>query len=408
MQLVHTLLLATLGMGTSAWGQSGGDTVPRDPRAPGEFGLRDDLTKEELANLPYPVEAYRGAEVLRMEPEFVHGIQQGLELIYLRRYDNAKAHFAALEERFPNTGLKAVIDTLVWQALMLENFDYRYDKQYWASSKQARRALGKAMDIPGNEAWEHLLMGTILGIEAIHTMRQSRYLSALQLAFQALDQIERSRSAAPEFVDLKLADGLYNYWRTVITLNSKLLPDFGDHRQQGIQEMKLVQEQGIFMRPMATLALAFTWMEENDMNKAVAACDRNRSAYPNNIVNNLVMGMATIYKRDYDGAIGLLDHIHRVDSSNMRAHYWKGVAQMRKGDLVPAQQSFERYLTGEYLEKYQRAYAHYRLGQVASRRNNYGDAAQHYTAAIKVDGHKPAKRALDRLKERRKEGSIDW
>ncbi|HHO54112.1 MAG TPA: tetratricopeptide repeat protein [Deltaproteobacteria bacterium] len=382
--------------------------LSRDPRAPGEFGLRDDLTPAEFANLPLPYEAYRGAEILKMEPEFVHGIQSGLELIYLRRYNEARDHFARLEEQFPNTGIRAVADTLVWQALMLENFDYRYDKQYWTSSKQARADLESALATPGNEAWEHLLMAAILGIESIHTMRQSQYLSALQLAFQAMDHIERSRDAAPNFVDLKLADGLYNYWRTVVTLSSKMLPDFGDHRVEGIEQMQIVEDTGLFIKPMATLSLAFTWMEESKMKEAATACARNRRLYPDNIVNNIVTGTVSIYRRDYDGALRVLDHVHEIDENNARAHYWKGLAHLRKGDIEAAKREFTTYLDNEHLEKYQRSHTNYRLGQVAAREKDFRRAADHYEASIKIDGNKSSKRALDRLKQRRRNGNIDW
>ncbi len=382
--------------------------LTRDPRAPDGFGLRDDLTPTELMNLPMPVEAYQGAEILKMDPNFVHGIQSGLELIYLRKYNEARDHFSQLEEQFPNTGIRSVADTLVWQALMLENFDYRYDKQYWTSSKQARADLEGALAAPGNEAWEHLLMATILGIESIHTMRQSQYLGALQLAFQAMDQIERSRAAAPDFVDLKLADGLYNYWRTVITMSSKMLPDFGDHRVEGIEQMKLVADTGLFVKPMATLSLAFTWMEESKMKEAASSCARNRRLYPDNIVNNMVTGMVAIYRREYDSALTVLDHVHEVDANNARAHYWKGLAQLRKGELEASKASFTTYIGGEHLEKYQKSHTNYRLGQLAAREKDYGKAAEFYGVAIKLDGNKSAKRALERLEQRRRDGHIGW
>ena len=382
--------------------------LTRDPRDPNGFGLRDDLTRAEYDNLPLPQVAYVAAEVMQMEPEFVHGIQSGLELIYLRRYNEARDHFATIETQYPNTAIRSVADTLVWQSLMLENFDYRYDKQYWTSSKQARRDLDAAMEIPGNEAWEHLLMGAILGIESIHTMRQAHYLSALQLAFQAMDQVERSRAAAPDFVDLKLADGLYNYWRTVVTMNSKMLPDFGDHRVQGIEEMQLVEDAGLFIRPMATLSLAFSWMEENDMKAAATSCARNQRLYPDNIINNIVTGMVSIFRRDYDNALAVLDHVHEIDGDNARAHYWKGLAYLRSNRVPQAKTEFQTYLATEHLEKYQKASTNYRLGQVFAREQAWGEAADHYEAAIRIDNHKGSKRALDRLKQRRRDGRISW
>ncbi len=361
------------------------------------------------SSLPYSAEVYVGAKVLDMPAAFVAGIQQGLELVYLRKYDEALAHFRELDKAQPSpTGIAEVADTVIWQARMLENFDYRYDKEYWNSSKEAKAAVYASLERPGQDAWDHLLLAGVLGVEAIHTMRQSHYLSALRLAFQAMDHIGRSRAAAPDFIDLQLADGLYNYWRTVVTMSSSMLPDFGDHRARGIEQMARVEREGVFMGPMATLSLAFTWMEEKDWNKAAAACEKNRKAYPDNVINNLVTGMVQIYRRKYQDAIAAFDHVHRVDPSNDRAHYWRGVALMRKGDLDAAKRELHTYLGSEHLEKSQLAYVHYRLGQAHAKAEEYAEAVDFYAKAAKIDGHKGAKRALSRLKERKKAGKIDY
>lgn len=359
-------------------------------------------------SMAYPAEAYRAAELLDMQPGFVADLQAGLELIYLRKYQSALTHFQAMEAEYPGTGVSPVAETLVWQARMLENFDYRFDKEYWASSKRSRQAIETALKDPGNEAWEHLVMATLLGIESIHNMRRMQYLSSLRVAFQAMDHITSSREAAPGFIDLELADGLYNYWRTILTQRSRMLPSFGDHRAKGIAQMQRVEREGLFMQPMATLALAFVWMEEKDMGKAAAACDRNRRRYPDNIINNIMSGLIAIEQRKFDAALSHLDRVHAVDSGNVRANYWKGVAYLRKGELDTSRTFLQAYLASPHLEKYQQAYANYRLGQVASREENWSEAADFYTKAMRIDGHKGAKKSLERLKERRREGTIDW
>jgi tetratricopeptide (TPR) repeat protein len=417
-------LLVLTGLPLAAWGApdedepaSTEDTITgvvipplaREPRS-AELAapLPATLTYEEYRDRPLPPEAYIGAKMLTLEPEFVDGVQKGLELLFLRKYEPAREHFATLEQTFPGTGVRSVVDVLVWQALMLENFDYRYDKQYWTSSKQARRDLDAAMDIAGNEGWENLMYAAIVGIESIHTVRQGNYLSALSLAFQAMEAIERCRAAAPDFVDLKLADGMYNYWRSVITLSSKMLPDFGDHRVEGIEQMELVERTGVFVGPLATLSLAFTWMEQNDLKRAATSCGVNRSSYPDNVVNNLVCGMVYINMRRFSEAIEVFDRILAVDPTNTRVHYFKGLAWLKQGELESAKAEFVGYLAAEHLEAYQRSYTNYRLGQLYTRQQDYPKAVEHYETAVKIDGNKAAKSAIDRLQDRKKEGKISW
>jgi tetratricopeptide (TPR) repeat protein len=378
------------------------------PRSPDGYVPVDVTTREQYLDRPLPPAAYQGAAQLKMEPEFINAIQMGLEQIFKRDYNAARDTFEAVEAKFPGTAIADVVDMLIWQALMLENFDFKYDKQYWTSSKAAKTALQAAIAKPGNDAWEQLLMATVVGVESIHTMRRSEYLPALNLAFQAMDHIEKAKKAAPEFVDLTLADGLYNYWRSVITLSSKALPDFGDERVKGIEQMQLVEQRGVFLQPLATLSLAFTWIEENDYQRAAVSTAKNRRAYPDNIVNNLTAGTIYIYMRDYPAALKTLAEVERVDPKNMRVKYWKGLAQLRSKQVAEAQASFEAYLTYEHLEPYQRSWTHYRLGQVYARQKEYLKAFNSYEAAHKVDGHKGAQAAAERLKERKKEGKISF
>ena len=60
----------------------------------------------------------------------------------------------------------------------------------------------------------------------------------------------------------------------------------------------------------------------------------------------------------------------------------------------------------DYLEPYQRAGGHYRLGQCFYRQKSYAEAERQYKLALREYSHKGAKRALDRMKERKKDGTL--
>lgn len=356
-------------------------------------------------------ESLRAQAELGMEPSVAQSIRDGLELLFRREYTNARDHFADLEKREPvaAAGLAPLSDLLVWQALMMENFDFKYDKQYWTSSKEARQRLETALSVEGNEAWEHFLLGGVSGVEAIHLMRTSKYLTALQTAFEAMDHVEKTRAGAPGFTDLKLADGMYNYWRTVVTKSSSMLPDFGDHRTEGIEQMLEVEREGIFLQAPTTLSMAFTWIEEGKHQEALESCQKNRGPYPDNVINNLVTGSVHVALRQYSTATSVFDEILEDSPRNQRARYWKGISLQRAGKLDEALEQYQTYLAADYMEKAQRAQAHYRVGQIKYKQMKYGEAEAAFKTALKVDGgHKRSKDRLDVMKKERKEGKISF
>ncbi|MFT7520326.1 MAG: tetratricopeptide (TPR) repeat protein [Kiritimatiellia bacterium] len=357
---------------------------------------------------PYDNVVYVGARVLDLHPDYVQGTRDGFAMVFRREYKGARKHFVVLDEKFPGTGISASIDAFVWQALMLENFDFRYDRQYELSNKRAMAELKVALKDPAHQGWEHFQLAGLVGIEAIHMIRHGSYIPALNRAFEAMDHAQAARLAAPDFVDLDIADGMYNYWRTVVTMSSKMLPDFGDQRAEGIQQIKNVEAGGIFLSDPATLALAFSWLEERKFKEAATACAKNRRKYPNNVINNLLAGQAFIYQRKYDSAIAVYDHVLTVAPENNRVHYYLGLANMRKGDSRTAITHYERYLASDHLEAYQLASGHYRLGQANYRVKSYKTAEEQYKLSVKVNGFKPAKRALSRMRDLRKEGKISY
>ena len=129
---------------------------------------------------------------------------------------------------------------------------------------------------------------TLLSLRQSYLSRRGNYLTALNRALEAMKSVNRAKKIAPDFPDLQLGDGLYNYWRTVISRNVKGLPDFADKRMQGIEQLEYVQDNGIFLGPAATFALTYTWLEEGALKRATQSALRNHRAYPDNVVNNLM------------------------------------------------------------------------------------------------------------------------
>jgi tetratricopeptide (TPR) repeat protein len=382
--------------------------APRIENLPDEddrVGLRERLQEEH--DRPFDNVVYRGAEVLQLTPEFVQGARQGLELIYLRDYPGAMDHFGKMDQQYPGSGLGPVGRGLIYQALMLENFDYDYEPQYETNWGQAKRELTTAIEVPGNEAWEYFLMVGVVGVEAIHATRRYNYVGALNKAIEAMRYLQRCRELAPDFPDLVLADGINNYWRSVVALNTKLIPDGEDKRAEGIAQMKYVETNAIFVSAPTTLALTYTYLEERDIKRALGTASRAHQLYPDNVINNLVLARIYLYMRRFTQSEDICNQILEDSPDNERVHYYLGLIYSRTKRMDQAIAELERYLSYELIDEY-RATTHYRLGGFHYRKKNYQLAEDHYKEAVKINKHKGAKKRLERMKRLQKEGVISY
>ena len=354
-------------------------------------------TLSTLEGRPLPAIALLGGKQLQTDPAFVDQCQQGIELIFRRDYAGARARFGQLAARSPGTGVGPVGDLLVWQALMLENFDFRFEGQYQTALRQSRTELELAISMPGNAAWEHFLLAGVLGIDSIHMMRKEEWGKALNRGYEAMKVVARVKEFAPEFVDVQIGDGLFNYWITVVARTTKAIPDLGDKRELGISQMKAVEAKSIFLRPAATLALTYTWIEEGRMKDALVSAQRNQQRYPDNVINNLVLGRVYMYNRMYPESEATYKKVLSTDPKNQRVHYYLGRLHLRTQRHDDALAAFSRYLGFPDLGAYDRATALYYKGTILQRKQDWAGAQAAYGESWKVGKLDKAKKRLDEL-----------
>jgi tetratricopeptide (TPR) repeat protein len=369
------------------------------------------VDEEELAAFGVALDAHAGKALppiaylaggwLKVPPEFIQTCRDGLEKIFQRDYKGAKKQFDKMAVDYRGWGVGPVGQVLVWQAMMLENFDFKYESQYQVSHRRARMELEEALAMPGNEAWENFLMAGILGIESIHLMRQEEYVKAINRGYEAMKAVKRTQELAPEFTDINLGDGLFNYWVSVVSQNTSMIPNMADKREIGIQQLMMVERTAVFLRPPATLSLTFTWVEEGKKREALKSGLRNYRKYPDNIINNQVLGRVYMYNRMYEDSERIFKQVLTVDPKNQRVNYYMARLYLRWNKLPKAEASLKAYLAFTDIDAVQRSQALYYYGSLEARRKNLDAAEKYWKEAWKLGKSKQAKRRLDRLKEKR-------
>jgi tetratricopeptide (TPR) repeat protein len=341
------------------------------------------------------------ATSLGMDESLADQSSAALHLIYKRDYKAARQAFSTLHSQHPELAIGNVGRMLIFQCLMLENFDYRFERQYESHAALALRDIDLAQAIPGNEAWEHFLRGGVLGIQAIHEMRKGNYVTSMRKGMEALGSLKALESDAPDFVDPDLGYGLFMYWRTVVGQRSKLIPEGEDRRALGIALIEQVEKKGAFIAPGATLALAYIYMEEGKARKAIRYSDRLVRRYPDNVINGLLYTRLMMRLRRYQKALAFMDHVLAIDTDNHRVHYYRATTHLRLNQLNEAHAAIDRFLAMP-LEADPRAYGLHRKADVFFRQKEYDKARDYYQKAVSVNSYGPSKRRLAMLDQMKK------
>lgn len=369
-------------------------SIPADPHA-GEspFQLSD-------PTLPYEERSYRAAKWLGVDVVFADRCRKAVELVYRRRYKEARLAFEQLDKDYPSVALGPVGLVLIYQALMFENLDYRYDAQYKVAFNQARSRLGVGVGQPGFDAPEWFLLAGMLGIDGIYQLRLGEHVAALGRAYEAIKALDHVREAAPDFIDASLGGGMYLYWRTVVATLSPLVPRFEDRRAEGIEKMKRVEREGVLLGPAATLALSYTYMEERRPDAALSSCNFAAKQYPDNLINLMTTGRVLDAMKRHDDALAVYARMLSIAPDNQRAHFLMGAAYAGKGDSAAAEREWTTYLAFPEVAPYYRGQTLNRLGLLYEQRGDVGTARSKWTEAVRLADNKDARRSLARTETR--------
>ena len=349
----------------------------------------------------YPERIYDGARWLSMSADFVWSCWQVMNGLYERDYKQLHSILNTVRSKYPDSGVAPVGRALMWQVLMLENFDFKYEKQYKTSFDIARQQLEQAMLVPGNDAWETFLMGAILGVDAIHELRKEEFLAAINQGYEAVKFIERAKGKAPLFVDSQLGDGLWLYWRSLIASNVPGIPTFSDERKEGIEMMQKAETEAVFLRPAASHALTYTWIEERKMTLALETARMLRNAYPNNVINLQVLGRVEMYNKKYKASERTFRQVLTISPKNERAHFYLARLYLRMKKYKEAEKEINIYLKFD-TNDYQKGYAHYYHGHILMRQRRYAEASSAYDKAWKVNKVKGSKERSEKAREKSK------
>ncbi len=345
----------------------------------------------------YPERIYKGAEWLGSSPEFIWTCWEVMEGLYIRDYkalmttlDNAKANH-------PGTGVAPTGRALMWQVMMLENFDFKYEKQYKVAFDVAHDELKKSLKKPGDEAWEQFLLGAIIGVDAIHLLRKEEFLSALSQGFDAIRYIDKAKELAPNFIDSRLGDGLWLYWRSLIAMNIPGFASFADQRKEGIALMQQAERDAVFLRPAASHALTYTWIEERKMLKAESTALRLYRAYPTNLINLQLLGRIYLYRGNYPQSEKTFKKVLAIDGKNERVHFYLARLYLRWRKINLSEKYINSYLQFD-LSNMHKGHAFYYQGHIFSRQKRWEEAKKSYQLSwkyAKVKGAKERVKAMD-------------
>lgn len=274
----------------------------------------------------------RGTPVsLGVDPALEDAVRKGEDLILNREYDDALIFFDDVDATHKDSALGAVGKVMVYQAKMLENGDFAEEKSFDDAVKVARKKLAKAIEEPGQDVWDRMLLGGFHGVLGMHAMRKKKYWTAVDDGWEALNLMKWVKKKEPALADAHLGLGAYDYYRSAMTSSVSWLPFFPDKKKQGIAAMERALVDAQYVRPVVELILVYTYIDEKRYDDAITIGEDLATKYPKNTLVRVQLGRAWSRKGRYAKAIEVFREVEVLQPDNKVLGYYLGANLMYEG-----------------------------------------------------------------------------
>lgn len=329
--------------------------------------------------------------------------QEGLSLIYDREYGEALQHFERVAIDFPDSVLGPVGREVAHQASMYERQDYSAERAYLSDAGDAEALFRRGRRQSDRAAWNAFLRGVHDGLGAMYSIRKGDNLAAVNRAWDALESMKTVQRLAPDFHDVKLASGMYDYWLTVFSERIDGLPSMGDKREAGLRQMREARNLGLLAPAPASLVLTYSYLEKGDLDAALREAEWNQERHPNNLLNLMILGKVQRKKRLDSDALATYERAVQVAPDVPNAWYALGrQLERERGQLKRARGAYETFIDLANTDQAD-ADGWYRIGMVERKLRRYESSKHAFATASQLNPQ--LTKAANRLAQVTKEQS---
>ncbi len=247
------------------------------------------------------------------DPRIIKLLQEGIEASFREDYELAERRFDSLVHMAPGDPAGYFFKAALHHAQMIDYESRFREKEFYRNVKTAKKLARERIKRNKKDAWTYLLLGNTHGAKAVYDAKQGKWLSGLEEGLMAKSALKEALKRDPKLYDAYVGLGSYDYWASVMTKAFHWLPFIGDHREQGMAEMKLALEKSTFSSAAAASGLIWMYIREGSFDLAIDLAERMQSEYPQGKTFLWPLAEAFYDKLDWKNALlryrGLLERL---------------------------------------------------------------------------------------------------
>jgi tetratricopeptide (TPR) repeat protein len=213
----------------------------------------------------------------------------GLDRLYGMQFEEAKARFDKIDERYPNHPVGPFLRGLnLWWTIMLDLTDTSHDEAFIDQMNTVIERCNALLEEDPDHFDAALFKAAAHGFLARLHSNRSRWWKTIRNGQKAINYVQKIEEVAPERGDYLFGPGMYDYYADILaeeyTLSQAimwLLPD--GNKERGLRRLRDAATDGRYVKTEAIYFLAkIHYLYEDDYRGSRKWTTRLRERHPNN------------------------------------------------------------------------------------------------------------------------------
>jgi len=219
--------------------------------------------------------------ILREEipPRMAELAGRGIHQYYMLEFEEGRQTFETLAEEFPKhpSGYLCLAGLLEAKMIMQRQHD---DEEEMYANLEKCLLLCDAEIEAGREASGLLFKGGALGYRGLHRWRRKQHFGAFKDGTAGVRHLKAAVKLDAKLYDAYYGLGLYDYYKAKYSKTFSFIPFIRDTREEGIEELVLCMEKGLFSAAASRIALMSILFDEQRLEEAEEIADWVIENYP--------------------------------------------------------------------------------------------------------------------------------
>lgn len=220
-------------------------------------------------------------------------IHEGMDLLYKENFSGALKLFEGVRKQYPDHPVGYFLKAAALDARMYFFYSARDEAEFNRNCEKAIEVGEVIMQKNPGDKWNAFFTGGAYGYLGTFQTRYKKYITSFRNGWTGVSYLKQVYDLDRNFVDALYGLGLYHYWSSKMAKLLWWMPGIQDKREEGIDQLKKVMEQGQYTALPAATNLMWIFLAEGRYAESMEIAQKYLVKYPNNRVFSF--GLAELY-----------------------------------------------------------------------------------------------------------------